>query len=146
MVDGYTLVSTIAVGNDGEEHVVRSDASSTLLYLKTVRAAGRIDAKQRFYRETSIVASLEHPNILKPLDIRFENDALHCIYPHVNGTALQELLGEKGRFSESEALAVLKQLLGALAYIHARGIVHANVNPASIIISPDSGIHLLDMN
>ncbi len=144
MVNGYSLVKTIAVSKDGEAHLVRSDTSSSLLYLKTVRASGRIDAKKKFYRETNVVASLEHPNILRPLDVRFENDALHCIYPYVNGRTLHELLGEQGRIGESDALSMMKQLLGALSYVHARGIIHANVNPWNIIISHDTGIHLFD--
>ncbi|MBN1759441.1 MAG: protein kinase, partial [Chitinispirillaceae bacterium] len=146
MIDGYTLVKTIAAGKSGEAHVVRSDTSSQLLYLKTVRSTGRIDAQKRFYRETSIVASFEHPNILRPLDVRFENDALYCIYPYVNGTTLHELLGEQGRIGEADALSMMKLLLGALSYIHARGIIHADVNPSNIIISNDKGLRLFDFD
>ena len=144
MVDGYTHEKTVATGQDGETCIVRSTDSSRLFYLKTVRSTGRIDAKKRFYRETGMAASFEHPNILRPVDVSFDDEALYCIYPYVNGTTLHELLSEKHRIGELDALAVAKQLLSALSYIHARGIIHADVNPFSVFISSDRGIRLLD--
>ncbi|MEW5740677.1 MAG: serine/threonine-protein kinase [Myxococcota bacterium] len=99
---------------------------------------------KRFEREARVMAALSHPNLLRLLAL--EHDILQpfLVMPFIEGKSLKDALAEKQRFTAREALPILEQLCAGLAYLHSRGVVHRDIKPAKLVLSPDGHVTLLD--
>lgn len=102
--------------------------------------------KNHFKRELDFVTIFDHPNILKPITTENGDKSLSIIYPFRKGTTLDKYIHARVNLSIAETLKIVIQLLDALEYIHLRGIIHCDVNPASILIKEDRAIELFDFS
>jgi serine/threonine-protein kinase len=109
--------------------------------LKSVRpavAAGQIESK-RFFREVEVLGRLNHPNIVR-LQASGECAGLmfFCMdfVPGFNGA---ELVRREGTLPAARAVAITLQLLDALEYAHCEGVVHRDVKPANVMVTPGQG-------
>ncbi|HEX5818467.1 MAG TPA: protein kinase [Gemmatimonadales bacterium] len=89
----------------------------------------------RFLREVSIAAKLQHPHILPLYDSGESDGLLYYVMPLVEGESLRERLVREGRLPPDEALRLAREVAEALAYAHKRGIVHRDIKPANILLS-----------
>ena len=95
----------------------------------------------RFRREAHTAAGLSHPNLADVYDFSEEGERPYLVMQFVPGENLAERL-ERGRGVDCERLA--RELLEALAHIHAAGILHRDVKPANVIIEPGGTAKLID--
>jgi serine/threonine protein kinase len=101
-----------------------------------------------FLREAETLASLDHPGIVRVLRKFEANGTVYFVMPFVDGLAFDTLIEdrrrENRRFSDDELRGLLERLLGALAYLHDRGIYHRDIKPGNILISNDGVPALID--
>jgi tRNA A-37 threonylcarbamoyl transferase component Bud32 len=90
---------------------------------------------QRFQREIKLTASLQHPHILSIHDSGEADDQLFYVMPYVEGDSLRQRLGGGARLSFEEAVRIGREVAGALAYAHERGVVHRDIKPENILFS-----------
>ncbi len=90
---------------------------------------------ERFLREIEIAAQLQHPHILPLLDSGEADGFLYYVMPFVDGQSLRERLGRQGELPVNEALKLLVEIVDALSYAHARGVVHRDVKPDNVMLS-----------
>ena len=90
---------------------------------------------ERFRRETQLAASLQHPHIVPVLTAGRSGDVLYYTMPLVEGETLRAKLVREGRLAVAEAVALLADVAGALAYAHAQGIVHRDIKPENVLLS-----------
>jgi serine/threonine protein kinase len=95
----------------------------------------------RFRREAQVAASLSHPNLIDVYDFAGGAERPYLVMEYVPGENLAERT-QRGVDIDCERLA--RELLGALAHIHAAGIVHRDVKPQNILIAPDGSAKLID--
>ena len=93
----------------------------------------------RFGREIAIAARLQHPNIL-PLHESGEAEAdgsrvLFFVMPYVEGQSLRQRLKRDGALPVPEAVRILTEVVDALAYAHAHGVVHRDIKPDNVMLS-----------
>ena len=90
---------------------------------------------QRFLREIKFTASLQHPHILPIHDSGEVHDQLYYVMPYVEGESMRQRLGADNRLSIEEAVRIGREVAGALAYAHERGVVHRDIKPENILFS-----------
>jgi serine/threonine protein kinase len=95
----------------------------------------------RFRREARVAASLSHPNLIGVYDYAEGDERPYLVLEYVAGENLAERISRRDAI-DCQRLA--QQLLGALAHIHAAGIVHRDVKPGNVLIAPDGGAKLID--
>ena len=98
----------------------------------------------RFKREARAAASLSHPNIVKVFDFGIDGDRPYIVMAHIPGGSLKERLAEHERALPPAPDTLARELLGALAHVHAAGILHRDVKPGNILLDDDGASHLTD--
>ena len=88
----------------------------------------------RFLREIQFAAVLRHPHILPLYDSGAVGSALFYVMPYVDGESLRQRLVRAGPLPVAESLRIAGEVADALAYAHARGIVHRDVKPENILL------------
>jgi hypothetical protein len=109
----------------------RRDVAVKVLHPDVAAAIG----PERFLREIEIAAGLMHPHILSLLDSGGADGLLWYVMPLVEGPSLRDRLAREGELPVDEALAILRDLLDALAHAHARGIVHRDLKPENVLLA-----------
>ena len=90
---------------------------------------------ERFRREIQLAASLQHPHIVPVLAAGQSGDLLYYTMPLVEGESLRTKLAREGEMPVSDAVRVLRDVVDALAYAHARGVVHRDIKPDNVLIT-----------
>ena len=98
---------------------------------------------ERFTREIEIAAQLQHPHILPLLDSGEADGFLYYVMPYVEGESLRDRLVRQGELPVHEAVKLLCEIVDALAYAHAQGVVHRDMKPDNVMLS---GRHALVMD
>ena len=93
----------------------------------------------RFFRERSILTSIDHPNVAKVLDLVVEGETLGIVMELVEGQDLRRYLRARGTLPPAEAVYLTGQLLQGLAAVHAGGVVHRDVKPENVLVSMTRG-------
>src|SRR5256885_3038221 len=90
---------------------------------------------ERFLREIQIAAKLHHPHILPLYDSGAAGELLYYVMPYVEGESLRQRLEREKQLPVEEALAIARQVAGALAYAHRHDVVHRDIKPENILLS-----------
>ena len=100
----------------------------------------------RFRREALAAARLVHPNVVQVFDFGFD-EAAHqhfIVMEHVPGSSCAELLREHGHLDAEEAVEIVVQACRGLDYAHRNGVVHRDVKPGNLLVTPEGVVKLAD--
>ncbi|MBQ8033940.1 MAG: serine/threonine protein kinase [Bacteroidales bacterium] len=98
----------------------------------------------KFIKEAQLIAGLNHPNIIRIHDIFEENGTAYYVMEYQEGGSLSEYLKMRGVLGEEEALCFIRQIAGALEYIHEKKINHLDVKPGNILLNETNDAVLID--
>jgi hypothetical protein len=90
---------------------------------------------ERFRREIQLAAQLQHPHIVPVLTAGEADGLPYFIMPFVAGESLRARIARGGELPIAESLRILRDVVSALAYAHARGVVHRDVKPDNVLLS-----------
>jgi serine/threonine protein kinase len=100
---------------------------------------------QRFRREAQIAASVsDAPNIVTIFDVGRDGATPYIVMEYVDGPTLQEYRAQRGPSTVRDALLITRQIARALAAAHAHGVVHRDIKPHNILVSPNNTIKVAD--
>ena len=144
-VGDYEVLEVLGAGGMGGVYKVRDVISLRVEAMKVVLPdlAGDADLADRCVREIEAQASLDHPNIAAPYTaLRLDNQLLEFM-EYVEGVTVEAVL-RSGRLPIDKAIDYTAQVLSALSYAHARGVVHGGLKPANMIVTPSGVVKLMD--
>ncbi|HXV16547.1 MAG TPA: serine/threonine-protein kinase [Gemmatimonadaceae bacterium] len=90
---------------------------------------------ERFRREIQVAAQLQHPHIVTLLSAGEDGDIFYYTMPYIEGESLRSALAEHGAMSVREVIRIMCDVVDALGYAHARGVVHRDIKPGNILRS-----------
>jgi len=95
---------------------------------------------ERFRREIQLTASLQHPYIVPVLAAGEADGLLYYTMPLIEGETLRERLSREKRLPVREAVGIISDILEALGYAHARGVVHRDIKPENVLLVKDHAL------
>jgi serine/threonine-protein kinase len=101
--------------------------------------AFRAEIRTRFLREAETAAQLSHPNIVPIYTVGEQNGLVFFVMALVEGDTVASALVARGLFSPDSTRRVLREVADALAYAHARGVVHRDIKPDNILLDAETG-------
>ncbi len=113
-------------------------------------------AQDLFEREALVLEQIGHehkqipdlyayfPITVPSLQAGQEDQFFYLVQEYIQGKTLEEMLQEKGKFSEAEVLEVLRSILPVLQFVHDRGIIHRDIKPSNIMRHQNGKFYLLD--
>ncbi len=144
-VGDYEIVRELGHGGMGQVYLVRNVISDRIEAMKILlpELAQQGDLVERFMREIKVLASLEHPNIAQLRTAFTANNQFVMIMEYVEGETLASRL-ERGAFNLPDSLNYTGQVLSALSYAHGRGVIHRDVKPGNMMLTPQGVVKLMD--
>lgn len=144
-VGDYEILQILGSGGMGRVYKVRNVLSDRIEAMKVLLPdlEGNPGLAERFMREIKVQASLDHPNIAAlHTALRIDNQ-LVMLMEYVEGVPLDKMM-EAGRIPIDRAVDYIAQVLSALSYAHARGVVHRDLKPGNMMILPNGAVKLMD--
>ena len=141
----YKILDVLGAGGMGKVYKVQNVISDRVEAMKVLlpNLEGDPELADRFVREIKVQASLDHPNIAAlHTALRLDNQ-LMMLMEFVEGVTLEHML-KSGPIPIDKAVDYVGQVLSALAYAHAHGVVHRDIKPANMILTPKGVIKLMD--
>ena len=123
------------------DDVLDRDVAVKMLHIRRLESA---EAVERFEREARTLASLTHPGIVTVIDRGDDHGRPFIVFEYVRGRDLRERIADEGRLPLLDVLAIGEQVADALAYAHQRGVIHRDVKPHNILLTPDGQPKLTD--
>ncbi|HEY4138706.1 MAG TPA: serine/threonine-protein kinase [Casimicrobiaceae bacterium] len=98
----------------------------------------------RFKNEARAAGRLHHPNIVGVYEYGEDEKVAFIAMEYIDGTGLREYLNRKARFELGQLVAITSQLLQALDFAHARGVVHRDIKPANLMLTSGGTLKVAD--
>jgi serine/threonine-protein kinase len=149
----YEPVQSLGEGGMGEVALVRDQDIGRQVAVKRLLPGLGYDALERFAREVRIVGKLEHPGIVPVHDVGIDGDGRHYfVMKYVEGETLESILDRlrasdplyRTRFSPGRRVEIFHELLQALRYAHAHGVIHRDIKPSNVMIGAYGEVLLMD--
>jgi eukaryotic-like serine/threonine-protein kinase len=144
-IGDYEILEILGAGGMGRVYKVRNVISDRIEAMKVLLPdlESNVGLADRFMREIKVQASLDHPNIAAlHTALRLENQ-LMMLMEYVEGTTLEKMM-EAGPVPVNRAADYIAQVLSALSYAHARGVVHRDLKPANMMVTANGLVKLMD--
>lgn len=142
----YDIIGEIGSGGGGIVYHAIHKRLQTDVVIKKIRneVINKIEVRQ----EADVLKKLKHPYLPRVYDFIEAEDGVYTVMDYIAGKNMDQALTERGRFSSAEVYKIANQLSEALDYLHKQNppIIHSDIKPANIMITPEGDICLIDFN
>jgi serine/threonine protein kinase len=143
---GYKIERVLGRGATAQVFAATRNSDGLLVALKVFHPGlwDQADLRRRAKGEFKTVSSLDHPNILRVVEPLWENPNPAVALEFVDGTSLEEFQARLPYILPEVAVLILLEVLAALDYAHAQGVIHRDLKPANILISREGRVVVSD--
>src|SRR5260221_3153809 len=149
ILDGkYEITARLGAGGMGEIYKGTHTLLGASRVIKVVhpQIATNTDARDRFLREARVATKIQHPNVATLYDFAALPDGSHYIAcEYIDGENLAQRLRNGGTLPPRQAGHIAVQVLHGLEAIHRAGIIHRDISPENIMITPDNTVKIIDL-
>src|SRR6185503_18321817 len=136
LAETYALEREIGEGGMATVYLALDHKHKRHVALKLLRSAfAEHGVAERFVREIRLTARLSHPHILPLLDSGNVLDTPYYVMPYVAGETLENRINRDRRLPVDEAVRIALEVVDALTYAHAQGVIHRDIKPANIMLA-----------
>jgi hypothetical protein len=146
----YRVISLLGKGGMGAVYRAWDTRLNVSVALKEMVPQPGLDAatlaqlRLQFKQEANVLARMKHPHLVRVTDFFEEEGNAYLVMDFVEGESLGARIAREGALPEGQALTWAGQLLGALAYCHEQGVIHRDVKPQNVIVTPNGEAVLVD--
>jgi serine/threonine-protein kinase len=145
----YRIEALLGTGAMGEVYRAHDPAIDRLVAIKVVRpelvaGSGGEQLLERFRREARAAGRRFHPNIVAIWDFGDDNGTPFLVMELVEGQSLDQLIKSCGSLEPRRSVAIITQVLSALGFAHASGIVHRDIKPSNIMVLQGDQVKVAD--
>jgi serine/threonine protein kinase len=142
----YQIEGRIGSGGMAEVYRARDLMLERPVAIKLLRENFSTDPafRERFRQEAKAAANLSHPNIVTIHDFGFDEQQIFIVMEYIPGTDLKTILASRGKLMVNEALPLIIQACAGVGYAHRAGLVHCDVKPHNMIVTPDQRLKITD--
>lgn len=142
----YRILDVLGQGGMGQVFRAEHAMMGREVAVKVLpRAKSTPDTEAAFRREIRMLGRLDHPNLVRALDAGHDGKVYYLVTELVDGVDLRKQVLKYGTLDEVAAAAVVSQVARGLAYAHTEGLVHRDVKPGNILVTPAGRAKLLDV-
>jgi serine/threonine protein kinase len=145
-VGNYDLLDKIADGGMGSVFKARHRDSGEIVAIKLLAThmATNPTYLQRFEKEYTTAKELNHPNIVRAIEQGVAAARPYLVMEFVEGESLGQRLERDGKMPEAEAIRIMVLAAQGLTRAHKQGLIHRDVKPDNIMLTPEGGVKLAD--
>ncbi len=148
-VSHYKILEKLGEGGMGVVYKAQDTRLDRIVAIKFLpsRSSGSNDTRDRFIQEAKSAAALNHPNILNVYEIDERDDSMFIVMEYVAGSTLADTIGK--RKSEAgvplvQSIAWVTQIAHGLKAAHDKNVIHRDVKPQNLMVTPDKQIKIMD--
>ncbi|MBM39446.1 MAG: hypothetical protein CL765_03880, partial [Chloroflexi bacterium] len=143
-IGGYQVIEMVGEGGQGAVYRAQDPSSGQIVAIKVLaRSASDGEFLDRFQREASIMATIQHPNVVEVYD-HGEEAGQHYIVTEFVTENLERILERGGTLPLQRAITVVQQIASALQVSHNAGITHRDIKPANVLLNDAGEVKLTD--
>jgi len=145
-IGGYRIDEWIAQGSMATVYLARHEISGARVALKVLDAhlAREAELRARFEREFEAARRLDHPNVVRVLEAGHDDKRLFIALEFVEGTDLDRVISDPEKLSLEWKLDLFRQLIDGLFHAHELDVVHRDVKPANLRVTPEGVLKIMD--
>ncbi len=146
-IPGYQMLKKLGAGAMATVFMARQISLDRIVAIKVLprRLSENTEYVERFYKEGKAAAKLNHANIVQAFDVGEAGGYHYFVMEYVKGHTLYDELAGGKVFEEDEALRIIIQIARALEHAHEQGLIHRDVKPKNIMMTPEGVAKLADM-
>ncbi len=144
--DRYVIGERIARGGMASVFIATDKRLDRVVAVKVMHTGMGDDRQftERFVREARSAAKLNHPNVVAVFDQGSDGDVTYLVMEYVPGRTLRDVMRDESPMPPRRALALIEQVLIALSAAHAAHIIHRDVKPENVLITPEGETKVAD--
>jgi serine/threonine protein kinase len=142
----YRILDSLGRGGMAEVYKAEHMIMGRIVALKVLpRSKTTQESIARFRREIQAQSQLDHENLVRAFDAGHEGNVHFLVTEYIPGMDLRRYIRTHKRLSQRAAAAIICQAARALEHAHGRGLIHRDVKPGNLLITPDGHCKLLDL-
>jgi len=144
-ISHYRIVRKLGSGGMGEVFLAEDTTLGRKVAIKMLpeRSVGSDLARRRLINEAKAAAALDHPNICAIHEVGEEDDCVFIVMQYIDGVSLAERIGQHA-LAPADVVDIGIQAAHALEVAHAAGVIHRDIKPQNIIVTPRGQLKVLD--
>lgn len=146
-IGDYNLMKTLGTGTTGKVKLGQNMTTGAFAALKIIKKANFIakpTLEAKIHREIALMKLLDHPHILKLIDVLEAPRHLHLVLEYAENGELFDYLVRSQSLREDVALDIFRQLIYGLDYLHKHSICHRDLKPENILLDANGHIKIAD--
>lgn len=142
----YRIIDYLGQGGMGQVFKAEHRVLGRTVAIKVLpRSKSTPEAIANFHREIRAQAKMDHPNLVRAFDAGQDGNVHYLVVEYVPGRDLRRLVRQEGPLDMYRAAHVIWQVAQALQYAHSMGMIHRDVKPGNVLVTPDGAAKLSDL-